>query len=1130
MLTLSKLSAVSIYGFFCLLVVVFGAQAGFAGKPVVVNTILPSDDVVVATEVVNAPPDESVDAAPIVQAAIDRAAADGGGIVYLSAGRFRINSRIVVKPCVTLRGDWMPPTHKGWERGTILMINTDRGNAEATATMTLTINSGVCDVAIWYPDQNAQAPTPYPWAIGIQTQKQLTNACPNVTNVTLVNAYKGITIGPAVNWLFMLQNIYGTPLNTGISIDACFDIGRTQNLEFSEKYWEEANLPGAPSTPILESALRQTLMKDATALDLGRDEWGYLYDVRVKGYGVGMILRPGNGKMNGVMFGCKVLDCGIALKLTDVSKLGIGITGCTFEGRDASVLATGTFDGVAQFNSCTFKSAGPQSVHTDGVGVMTFQNCEFAAWKDSAIYARAGMLNVMDCRFDQPGSHISLGADVSRAIILSNTFAGAPGIKSVARQIDLQINHHKIQFAHPDVSLLIPAPILRPATSRLFNVDDYGASPLANDNTGAFQKALTAARSAGGGTVFVPAGMFRFKGQIVVPTGVELRGGQDLVHHSLAAGSAMLPTAGRGDAQGAPFISLEPHSGLRGLTIWYPDQDPCNVAPYPWAVRSLGRGCWVFNLNCGNAYQGLDFWTYPSDGHVIRYLCGAYFKKGLFISKCKGAGWVDDVHFNPHFSMWVDPKLKPILPIGRTGFLDVVDNVRDNLDGIVFGSCENEQVRGTFLFAAHEGIAFRSDMGGANARVIHHGTDTGPTNLIVEASGSNGIEFVGTQLTPVGKLVKSSIVVSDGFAGKASFFNTMIWGSGFPSATIGGHGDVLLQQFNSVAGPITIKSGHCRLENAVYSSDLHTHVLAEKGCSDAHLIGNISKPGAFRIDNLAAGSFLGWGNSTSLPTVIPEGPSSFSTNWNALDTGKSKLQSQAVGSAVCDVVDGAGRIGKSALRIKGVAQSQTHSYAYFKVFDTPLVIYPDSVLSYWIKPANALSQSSAIDLQFSDGTCLRDYLITADDGTSVHPAGQRGMIGNWKQERVPIGSTLAGKTITGIMFAFDGVSAGPFETLFDDVRIDTPLRDRCIAITASPVGGTYPKPFRVTLKSQNGKPIRYTLDGSQPNTCSGLYLAPIRLTHPGLWNLRFSVQPVDGAISSFLIKIRRFSRGKSPLP
>ena len=48
----------------------------------------------------------------------------------------------------------------------------------------------------------------------------------------------------------------------------------------------------------------------------------------------------------------------------------------------------------------------------------------------------------------------------------------------------------------------------------------------------------------------------------------------------------------------------------------------------------------------------------------------------------------------------------------------------------------------------------------------------------------------------------------------------------------------------------------------------------------------------------------------------------------------------------------------------------------------------------------------------------------------------------------------------------------------------------------SPRGGNFDKPVEVTLKSEPGAKIRYTLDGTVPTTSDLLYEKPIQLTGP----------------------------------
>ena len=48
----------------------------------------------------------------------------------------------------------------------------------------------------------------------------------------------------------------------------------------------------------------------------------------------------------------------------------------------------------------------------------------------------------------------------------------------------------------------------------------------------------------------------------------------------------------------------------------------------------------------------------------------------------------------------------------------------------------------------------------------------------------------------------------------------------------------------------------------------------------------------------------------------------------------------------------------------------------------------------------------------------------------------------------------------------------------------------------SPGGGNYDKPVEVTLKSEPGVTIRYTLDGTVPTSSDLLYEKPVQLTGP----------------------------------
>ena len=723
------------------------------------------------------------------------------------------------------------------------------------------------------------------------------------------------------------------------------------------------------------------------------------------------------------------------------------------------------------------------------------------------------------------GSAVRLGEGVRRARVLGG-WDEPPTIQSASRG-DIEVSAG-LEFTEPEFPDDTPARAPRPPVKALFSVSDFGASPAEKDNTAAFAKALDAARKAGGGTVYVPAGNYRFAGEIVVPSGVELRGIFDVPHHTVSGGSVLMPTSGKGKSDGTPFIRLEAKSGLRGLTIWYPDQDLRSIQPYPWAIQSLGPGCWLVDVTLGNAYQGADFWTHPSDGHVIRYLAGAVFKRGLFVSKCKGDGWVEDVQFNPHYCVRVHPSLASPFTEGKN-IQAVIAYQQANLEGIVFGRCESEHVRGTFLYAAYDGIAFRDDGGGANATVINHGSDASSRGAVIEAAGDKGITFINAQLVPLGAHEQGAIIVADSFKGKASFFNTQIWG-GKTSGIVAGSGDVLIQGVNTLCGPFILKGGRVAIEGALWTRDLPVHIRVEPGVESARLIANLA-PNELKVANGAGGKLYARCNSLAIPpaadrftfkTGFEAGEPQPLANTLATQGGGTK----SVSKPECAVADTDAHTGKRALRVAGVADDPAYSHVYFKLFEDKIGVAGDSVLSYWIRPSNARGRCVGLDLLLADGSTLRDSGARTADGQGTHPGNPKGEIGTWTQVTIPLGQTLAGKVIAAVLVAYDSrAGGGPFEAWIDDIALESATAVVPIALAAKPAGGAFTGKVTIELSSLSlgerggvrvpapkDAAIRYSLDGLSPTAESPRYDKPIVLDKPGLWELRFAAQAPDGRL------------------
>lgn len=152
------------------------------------------------------------DATSAVQRTLDKAGRDGGGIVYLPAGWYRISTHLSVPAKVELRGSSAVPNRDqgGASGGTVLHAFEGRATtAPDTATALVTLNgqkAGVRGLRVFYPENNPGVPegvVAYPYAVrgkGAQTY---------VINAGFPNAWNGIDFTTYTNDGFVVRKVAG---------------------------------------------------------------------------------------------------------------------------------------------------------------------------------------------------------------------------------------------------------------------------------------------------------------------------------------------------------------------------------------------------------------------------------------------------------------------------------------------------------------------------------------------------------------------------------------------------------------------------------------------------------------------------------------------------------------------------------------------------------------------------------------------------------------------------------------------------------------------------------------------------------------------------------------------------------
>jgi len=286
------------------------------------------------------------------------------------------------------------------------------------------------------------------------------------------------------------------------------------------------------------------------------------------------------------------------------------------------------------------------------------------------------------------------------------------------------------------------------------NVLDFGAKGDGKtDDTQAFQRALDEAGKKGG-IVFVPAGEYLIKSHLVIPPNVTLEGvAKAPPTTSLGYGSTLLAVEGKGSAEGTPFIILQRNSTIKGLVIYYPEQDAENPVPYPWTIQGRGDNCSIVDVLLVNSYQAVDFGTFPCGRHYIKGLYGQAFLKGLFIDKCFDIGRVEDVHFWPF----------------ATGRLNKFS--KENGEAFIIGRTDWEYMLNCFAISFKVGFHFiHTNDGAPNVVLTQCGSDIGPTAVMVDDCQTHaGLSFLNGQFM-------AGVVIKPTNTGPVKFTNCGFWG------------------------------------------------------------------------------------------------------------------------------------------------------------------------------------------------------------------------------------------------------------------------------------------------------------------------------------------------------------------
>ena len=370
-----------------------------------------------------------------------------------------------------------------------------------------------------------------------------------------------------------------------------------------------------------------------------------------------------------------------------------------------------------------------------------------------------------------------------------------------------------------------------------------------HDDTAAFQRAIQGAFEAGGGVVEVPAGRYLIASFIKILPGVTLQGVWKAPHHQTDSwGTTLLATYGRGDEDATPLVTLSPSSAIRGVKIYYPEQSPFDIKPYPWAIEGAGMHGSVENVTLVNAYQGIQF-AARHELHLIRNVYGCVLRRGIFIDRCTDIGRIENVHFNPHYWM----RANVLSEEEKNAWGPVLQFMNANLDAFTFAHTDWQSVLNTFCYGFHRGYYFiQGESGSCNGSFVGIGADGGHYGVYAEASQSPGILITNGQFVTFSGDKPTEVVTTPDFRGVLQLSNCSFWGGAYRCALLQGPGHVSFHQCNFLhwgvmgrrGGPspdkphaIRAEAGNLSIQGCRFPMD-RPHIFLGQNLRSAVVLGN----------------------------------------------------------------------------------------------------------------------------------------------------------------------------------------------------------------------------------------------------------------------------------------------------
>ncbi|MFY0255321.1 glycosyl hydrolase family 28-related protein [Chitinophaga sp. 30R24] len=333
----------------------------------------------------NAVHDGVTDNTTAIQAALNKASQDGGGVVFLPPGKYKVTGHLTVPTGVELKGASdlsTVPTGPG----SIIEVYADKNNASGTPFLKLSANSGVRGITFDYPEQlysNLPNVPAYPYLI------QGTGSDIYIVNVGMRATYSGIDLFTYKCDNHYLDFVTGHVFQNGIRVGGNSANGRIYNLQFNTIVYaagSESKFGSWPNSPTgSNTGAYDYNYANLDFLTLGNCQNEILYNDFVFGSHSGVVMLAESGS------GPSGLSLGLGIDGSRNSMRFEGAGGGGIDFINSQIVGYGD-------TTTTYISTKPTYT-----GTSTFFNSDYWGNPGSGLIMNGGTINMQQANFHQPG-------------------------------------------------------------------------------------------------------------------------------------------------------------------------------------------------------------------------------------------------------------------------------------------------------------------------------------------------------------------------------------------------------------------------------------------------------------------------------------------------------------------------------------------------------------------------------------------------------------------------------------------------------------------------------------------------------------------------------------------------------